>query len=466
MVDTSARLAPRHLEQLRRTFRGEIVTPDDPSYDDARRLWNAMHDRRPAVLVRPTSADDVATAVRFGREHDLEIAIRSGGHSHTGIGGQDGGLVVDMTAMRGVEVSPTSRTARANGGALLGELDVAAQEHGLVCPVGVVGHTGVAGLTLGGGIGRLQRNFGLTIDNLAAIEVVTADGRLVRATETEEPELFWGLRGAGWNYGIATAFEFRLQPFGPDLHRGVLTFRPDEVQEVWDVFRAYASAAPDTVAAIFGIAPAGADEGYPDDAVGGPIAYLAWNHSGSADDVERDTAGLRGGPKPLTATIGSSPYLDVQTAHDLAFAGGHRSFIKGLYADVFRPESLDALVDHVATGPAGGSFSVTAQGGAISRVGEGSTAYAGRAARYDHSADVAWEDPAEDDANRAWTRRAMSFVEPDAIEGRYANENADAGPDESRLIYGDAKLARLAALKRTWDPDNVFRLNHNVAPDD
>jgi FAD/FMN-containing dehydrogenase len=344
---------------------------------------------------------------------------------------------------------------------------VAAQAHGLVCPVGVIGHTGVAGLTLGGGVGRLQRQFGLTIDNLRAVELVTADGRSVRASEKEEPELFWGMRGAGWNFGIVTAFEFGLHPFGPDLHRGVRVYPAAAAHEVWDVFEAYAATTSDAVSMIYSIAPADSDtvgDGVGGLAVGDPVVITSFNHSGRAEDVERDTAGLRDGPVPISVSGGSQPYLEVQTAHDLAFAGGHRSFIKGLYADVFRPEALDSLVEHVASGPAGGSFSVTLQGGAIGRVGEGSTAYAGRAARFDHSADVAWEDPADDDANRAWVRMAMSFVEPDAIEGRYANENADAGPDESRLIYGDAKLARLGALKRAWDPDNIFRLNHNVAP--
>ena len=243
MVETTAHLQPRHLEQLRRTC-AEVITPADATYDEARRLWNAIHDRRPAVIARPSSAREVAAAVAFGREHDLEIAVRSGGHSAAGLGGANGGLLVDMSAMRGVEVDPGTRMARADGGALLGELDVAAQAHGLVCPIGVIGHTGVAGLTLGGGVGRLQRHFGLTIDNLAAVELVTADGRLVRATEDDEPELFWGLRGAGWNFGIATAFEFRLQPFGPDLHRGVLTFRATDVQEVWRIFGEFVPHAP------------------------------------------------------------------------------------------------------------------------------------------------------------------------------------------------------------------------------
>jgi FAD/FMN-containing dehydrogenase len=463
MVDATAPIAPRHLDQLRRAC-GEVITPDDATYDDARRLWNAVHDRRPAVIVRPTTATKVATAIRFAREHDLEIVVKSGGHSAAGLRGADGCLVVDLSEMRGVQVDPAARIARSNGGALLGELDVAAQAHGLVCPTGVVGHTGVAGLTLGGGVGRLQRHFGLTIDNLAAVEIATADGRLVRATETEDPELFWGLRGAGWNFGIATAFEFRLQPFGPDLHRGVLAFPATQIREVWNVFRNYAPSAPDAVSVIFNIDRAGPDAGYPDDLVGKPITFLAWNHSGSADDVERDTAGLRVGPVPLATTIASVPYLDVQTAHDLAFAWGSRSFIKSHNGNDVRPEALDELVELVATAPGEGTFSVTALGGAIGRVPEDATAYAGRESMFDLSTNSNWTDPALDEANADWCRRALAVVEPDRALGAYANGNSDAGPEESRRIYGDAKLARLAALKREWDPENVFHVNPNVAP--
>ena len=463
MVETSTALQPHHLDQLRRSC-SEVITPEDPGYDDARRLWNAIHDRRPAVIARPSDADEVGTAIRFALDHGLEIQVRSGGHSAAGLGGANGGLLVDMSAMRGVQADPQTRIARANGGALLGELDVAAQEHGLVCPTGVVGHTGVAGLTLGGGVGRLQRRFGLTIDNLAAVELVTADGRLVRATDTDEPELFWGLRGAGWNFGIATAFEFRLQPFGPDLHRGVLTFPASRVQDIWAIFHDYAPSAPDAVSTIFGIAFAGEGEGYPDDVVGKPIVYLAWNHSGPADNVERDTARLRGGPEPLTATIGSSPYLDVQAAHDLMFAWGSRSFIKSHNANDVRPEALDQLVELQGVAPGDSSFSVTALGGAIGRVPEDATAYAGRAATFDLSADSSWTDPADDAESIEWCREAMRIVEADRGLGGYANGNSDTGPEETRRIYGDAKLARLAALKRTWDPDNVFHVNPNVAP--
>ena len=274
MVDAGTHLAPRHLDRLRRSC-GDVVTADDADYDEARRLWNAIHDRRPSIIARPRNAQEVAAAIAFGREHDLEIAVQSGGHAARGLAGRDGGLVINLSRMRGVEVDPQTRIARANGGAFLGELDVAAQAHGLVCPVGVVGHTGVAGLTLGGGVGRLQRRFGLTIDNLTAVDLVTADGQLVRATETNEPELFWGLRGAGWNFGIATAFEFRLNPFGPDLHRGVLTFRATQVHDLWDTFRRYALTAPDAVSCIFGLDQAGPDAGYADDMVGKPIVFFA-----------------------------------------------------------------------------------------------------------------------------------------------------------------------------------------------
>ncbi len=463
MVEAGTRLAPRHLGQLRRSC-GDIVAPEDEDYDEARRLWNAIHDRRPAVIARPRNAREVAAAVAFGREHDLEIALQSGGHAARGLAGPDGGLVINLSNMRGVEVDPRARIARANGGAFLGELDIAAQAHGLVCPVGVVGHTGVAGLTLGGGVGRLQRRFGLTIDNLAAVELVTADGRIVRVTETEEPELFWGLRGAGWNFGIATAFELRLQPFGPDLHRGVLTFPAALVHEIWGIFHAFAAGAPDALTLIFGIGRAGEGEGYPDEVVGRPIVYIAWNHGGSPEEAERDTVTLRSGPEPLTTTIGSSPYLDVQTAHDLAFSWGGRSFIKSQNANDVRPEALGEVVELAGTGPGGASFSITALGGAIASVPEDATAYAGRAVAFDLSADSSWDDAADDEANIDWCRRVIAAFDPDRALGAYPNGNSDAGPDETLRFFGETKVARLAALKRAWDPDNVFHINPNVAP--
>ena len=357
----------------------------------------------------------------------------------------------------------------ANGGAFLGELDVAAQAHGLVCPVGVIGHTGVAGLTLGGGVGRLQRQFGLTIDNLRAVELVTADGRFVRASETEEPELFWGMRGAGWNFGIVTAFEFGLHPFGPDLHRGVRVYPRDRcarglgglrglrghraghrLDDLRD--RSRRRGGRRTTAAARRPATRSSSSSF--------------NHSGRADAVERDTAGLRRGPEPVSVSGGSQPYLEVQTAHDLAFAGGHRSFIKGLYADVFRPEALDALVEHVATGPADGSFSVTAQGGAIAPGRRGGDGLRGpsRPVRPQRRRQPG-RTPPRTTLNRAWVRDGDGLRRAGRDRGplRERERRRRPGRDaqSSTATRSSPAWPRSSA---TWDPDNVFRLNHNVAP--
>lgn len=464
MTETLVGLTREHVTRLRESCGDEVITPGDDTYDDARRVWNAMFDRRPAILVRPTSAESVATAIRFGRERDLEIAVRGGGHSASGHSTSDGGLVIDLSRLRGVTVDPERRIARANGGALLGELDVAAQAHGLVCPVGVIGHTGVAGLTLGGGMGRLQRHFGLTIDNLRAVQLVTADGRTVRASESEEPDLFWGIRGAGANFGVVTAFEFDLRAFGPLLHRGVRIYPATRVHEVWPMVRDFAAVAPDEVALILSIGRAEPAADYPASVAGEPIVIVSYNHSGDAGTVERDLAPLRAGFEPVSSTNGSQPYLEVQTANDLAMGWGHRSYIMGGYANDFRAEAFDALVEHVTRAPEGSSFAITVQGGAIARVSDDAMAFTGRDAAFEMSADTEWDDPALDETHRDWVRRAMAIVKPDAVMGRYVNEIAETGPEESRAIYGDAKLARLTTLKRAWDPDNVFRLNHNIAP--
>jgi FAD/FMN-containing dehydrogenase len=459
-----AGLGGEQVNRLRETFGGEVITPADDAYDDARRVWNARFDRRPAVILRPTLVDDVATAIRIGREHDLEIAVRAGAHSNAGHSTTDGGLVIDLSRLRGVTVDAGRRIARVGGGALLGELDVAAQAHGLVCPVGVVGHTGVGGLTLCGGMGRLQRRFGLTIDTLRAVALVTADGRTVRASESEEPDLFWGIRGAGPNFGVVTTFEFKLQEFGPLLHRGLQIYPASALHEVWPMVRDFAAVAPEELGLILTIGRAEPPEEYPESVAGQPIVIVSYNHCGDVSRVERDMAPLRSGPQPVSSSDGSQQYLEVQTSGDLAMGWGSRSYIKGGYANDFRMEALDALVEHVATGSRESSFSITVQGGAIARVPDDAMAFTGRDARFEMSASADWADPAQDDAQHGWVRRAMEIVEPDAVTGRYANEIGDSGPEESRAIYGDAKLARLTALKRAWDPDNVFRLNHNIAP--
>jgi FAD/FMN-containing dehydrogenase len=451
-------------DELRRHFGGEIIEPDTADYDDARRVWNAVFDRRPALIVRPTNVDDVVAAVRFGREHDLEIAVRGGGHSALGHSTAEGGLVIDLRRLDDVTVDPGRRRARTGGGALLGQLDIAAQEHGLVCPVGVVGHTGVAGLTLGGGVGRLQRNFGLTIDNLRSVELVTADGRVVTASADEEPDLFWGLRGAGANFGIATSLEFDLHEFSGTLHRGVHIHPATDIHELWAVFRDFAMSAPETVATIFTVALAEPASSYPEAIAGRPIVVISFNHSGAGEDVERDIAPLLSGPKPASVTAGTERYLDAQRSSDLLLDWGSRSFILGGYVADCLPDVLDGFVAHVESVPGDSSISVTAMGGAIDRVDDDSAAYTGRGRPFDVSPDTSWTDPALDDANAAWVRGAMAIVEPHLMPGRYINELSDGGPEMTRSSYGDTKLERLRELKRAWDPTNVFRLNHNIDP--
>jgi FAD/FMN-containing dehydrogenase len=464
MVQASTGLTREQERQLRDAVTGDVVTPADDGYDDARRVWNAMFDRRPAVVVRPSSVDDVVAAVRFGRDRDLEIAIRGGGHSAVGHSTSDGGIVIDLARLNDVSVDPDRRLARAGGGALLGQLDIAGEAHGLVCPVGVVGHTGVAGLTLGGGVGRLQRRFGLTIDSLRAVELVTADGRHVRASATEEPELFWGLRGAGANFGVATSLELELHPFSGTLHRGVHIHPATDIHELWPIFRSFAASAPDTIAAIFTVALAEPVADYPESVAGRPIVIISYNHSGAGDDVERDIAPLLTGPAPASKTATSEPYLTAQRSSDLTMAWGSRTVILGGYVADCSPAVLDAFVAHVEHVPGDSSISVTAMGGAIGRVADDAMAFTGRTVPFDVSPDTAWSDPALDDANRAWVHQAMAIVEPDLLPGRYINELSDAGPEVTRASYGDATLARLQSLKGVWDPDNVFRLNHNIEP--
>src|SRR5436190_10039475 len=281
-------------------FAGELVRPDDPGYDAARAVWNSMIDRRPALIVRPTGTEDVVAALRFAREQELDVAVRCGGHSIPGFSTCDDGIVIDLSRMRGAAVDPRLRTARVRGGALLAELDDAAQAHELVCPVGVVSHTGVAGLTLGGGMGRLQRKLGLTIDSLRAVELVTADGRVVSASEDENPELFWGMRGAGPNFGIVTSFEFQLHPFAGLVTHGTVTHPVERAEELAERYRELVEDGPDELWTSFGIAVGGDARG--------PVASVSVLHSGSSADAERDLAGLRALAHPLEDSIESKPY--------------------------------------------------------------------------------------------------------------------------------------------------------------
>jgi FAD/FMN-containing dehydrogenase len=440
-------------------FEGEIVRPDDPGYDAARAVWNSMIDRRPALIVRPTGNDDVIAALRFAREQELIVAVRCGGHSIPGFSTCDDGIVIDLSRMRGVEVDPEQRTARVRGGSLLAELDDAAQAHKLVCPVGVVSHTGVAGLTLGGGMGRLQLKLGLTIDSLLAVELVTADGRVVRASEDENPELFWGMRGAGANFGIVTSFEFRLHPFEGVVTHGTVTHPIERADELADLYRELVAEGPDELWTSFGMA-AGADGR-------GPTASVSVAHSGSPADVERDLAALRALEDPLEDSVEQKPYLAAQRLFDAPMEWGQRFSMKSSFLASLPETLVHDWADQVSDVPDGateGGFSVWTWGRAIADVSEEDTAFTGRDAAFWAGAEIAWNDGAIDDACRSWARAAADTAAPYAAVGRYVNDVTEVGGDVARMIYGDAKYERLVALKREWDPDNVFRLNQNIKP--
>jgi FAD/FMN-containing dehydrogenase len=461
----AAALTAAQLESLRRGFRGDIIGPGDDRYDAARRIWNALIDRRPAVVVRPTSVPDVIAAVRFARDLGLPFVVRGGGHTATDSSTCDDGVVIDLGRMNGVSVDAASRRAIVAGGAQLRALDEAAQAHGLVCPIGVIGHTGVGGLTLGGGMGRLMRRFGLTIDNLRRVEVVTAKGNIVHASETEHPELFWGIRGAGTQFGVVTSFEFELQPFAGTVTRGVRIYEGHRVADVWATYRRLLDDAPE-LTATFGLGRAVPEADYPESVAGQPIAFIGFINSGDPATADRDVAALRAGPTPAFSTGGPAPYLQVQTMNDEATPWGRRSYIDSLFADDLPAPILERLVEHVADAPGDAGFGVSAFGGAIARVDDDETAFPSRAIPFDVSADAgAWDDPADDERQIGWTRAAMAIVAEAATAfGRYTNESSETGDAVSRSVYGDAKYARIAALKREWDPDNVFLGNHNVAP--
>ena len=438
------------------TFAGEIVRRGDPGYDAARVVWNGMIDRYPELVVRPTNAGDVAAAIRFGRERELPIAVRSGGHSIPGLSTCDDGIVIDLSRMTGVRVDPSARTARVNGGALLGELDREAQAVGLVCPVGVVSHTGVAGLTLGGGMGRLQRKHGLTIDNLLAVDLVTADGRTVRASEDENPDLFWGLRGAGANFGVVTSFRFRLHPLAWPVTHGTLVHPIERATDLAARFRALVETGPDELWASFGL-------GFAD---GRPVAMVTVLHSGRPEDAERDLAELRAFGPPISDSIEAKPHLDPQTMNDDEQSWGQRFSMKSAFVPSLDDDVVELCVGHLERAPDGGDsgFSVWAGGGAIARVPDDATAFTGRQGTYWIAAETLWHDAARDDEMRPWPRDAIADVEPYATAGRYVNDVAEIGDEVVRSIYGVAKYDRLVELKRAWDPDNVFRLNQNIRP--
>jgi len=457
-----------NIMNLRRSFAGQIVLPDEAGYHQARRVWNAIVDRRPAVIARCAGTADVAAAVRFARDRGLEIGVRGGGHSIAGLAVPTGGLMIDLSLMDAVRVDPGRRRGRVQGGALLGGLDRAAQSFGLATTAGNVSHTGVGGLTLGGGMGWLARQFGLACDNVARFEVVSADGEILHASETENQDLFWGLRGGGGNFGIVTEFEFRLHPVSTAALTADLFYTPQDAPQALRRWRDLIAGAPLRATLTAWAGPAGNWPFLPPGLRGRPMVSVGYVWTGDPDDGRRLLPALRGGTSPVAEQTEELTYLQLQSIDDAAQAAGQRRYWKGHYLREFGDDAIGAFVSCGARDGDGqidpellASGELQAYGGAIADVGPGETAFSHRSALIEFVARAGWTDPAEDQARISIARRYGAAIEPYA-SGAYVNDLTDEGAEGIRRAYGTGQLARLAAIKHRYDPHNIFHLNHNI----
>jgi len=456
------------LEALRAALEGDVVVPGDPGYDDVRRVWNAAIDRRPAVVVRCRSAADVGAALTFAVVQDLEVAVRGGAHSISGMSTVDAGLVVDLSPLNGVQVDPQERRARVGGGALLADVLAAAQEHALAVPVGAISHTGVGGLTLGGGMGWLTRLHGLTIDNLLSAEVVLADGRVLRASLEDNPDLFWAVRGGGGNFGVVTEFELALSPVGPMVEFGMLFWPLDQGAEALRACREVVGTLPDGVNVVVAALNAPPEPFVPEQHQGQPgYAALVVGFAGS-DEHQSVLSRFRAALPPLWEFATPMPYMALQQMLDEPNRWGQYYYDKGLYLDDITDGAIEAFVEHVPRKSSPGSVVLLYRlDGAYSAVGEDETAFSGgRSPRYNVFVIAAAPTPADLDEDRVWVRGLHDALVPHAVStGTYVNALSGV-EDEGRVraAYGDQKYARLASLKRTYDPHNVFHRNANIRP--
>jgi FAD/FMN-containing dehydrogenase len=445
-------------------FAGELIAPGDESYDEARTIWNGAIDRRPALIARCHGADDVVAALRNARERDLIVAVRSGGHGVAGLAVCDHGLVVDLSAMRAVAVDPVARTARAQAGALWGDVDGATQEHGLATVGGIVTHTGIAGLTLGGGIGWLMRRYGATVDNLLGAEVVTADGEILRVSEDEHPELFWGLRGGGGNFGVVTSFDYRLHAVGPTVLAGPIYYDLEDAPDVLRHYRDYIAEVPDELTTILNLRHAPPLDFLPAEAHGQPVVAVIVCYAGPVERGEELLAPLRRFGSPIVDAVAPRPYVELQQLFNPAVPHGWHYYWKSWELPPLEDEAIDTIVEQAGKITSDRSYIIVFQlGGAVARGPD--TAFAQRDAAHDVNINAAWlpDDP-EPERHVAWARDCFDALEPLAGGRAYVNFLGDEGADRVRAAYGEARYERLVALKRQYDPTNVFRLNQNVAP--
>jgi len=458
------RLDREPVDELSASIRGELLTRTSPGYEQARSVWNAMIDRRPALIARCTDADDVQEAVRFVRDHDLLVAVRGGGHNIAGTAVCDGGMVIDLSRMKDVRVEADARRATVGPGATLGDFDGEAQRHGLATPLGINSTTGVAGLTLGGGFGWLTRKHGMTVDNLRSAEIVTMDGAIRRASPEEHPDLFWALRGGGGNFGVVTAFEFDLHPVGPDVWSGVVVYRAEDAPAALRQWRDFAEEAEEETAVWAILRPAPPLPFLPEESHGDDVLVLAAFHAGDPAEGERATAPVRSFGVPLGEHMGPQPYVEFQKAFDPLLTPGARNYWKTHDFSHLSDATLDDAVTLAAECPSPHCEVFFGQlGGAMERVAPDATAYAGRDARYVMNVHGRWESPDEDEAGVGWTRRVYRAMEPRATGGAYVNFLTEEEDDRVRWAYG-VNYERLARIKAEYDPRNRLRTNMNIRP--
>lgn len=448
-------IPPSNLQKFRQTLRGQSLSPGEPDYDTTRAIPNAMIDRRPAVIARCTGAADVIACVRFAQEHDLLVAVRGGGHSVAGKSVCDGGLMIDLSTMKGIRVDPSRRTVRAETGLTLGEFDRETQAFGLATTLGVVSKTGIAGLTLGGGWGHLHAKYGLALDNLISADVVTADGRLLTANARENEDLFWGVRGGSGNFGVVTSLEYRLHELGPVF--GGAVFHPAaKAKEVLRFFREFSETIPDELVIQCGSFTT------PDNM---PVFAVAACYCGNPSEGEKVLKPLRTFGPPVADALSVMSYLQLQGMFDPFFPPGRQTYVKSNFIRTLSDEAIQAIASFAGTSPSPFSFApfIEHWHGAATRVGATGTAFPHRQHSYNLMFWSNWESPSESEKNIQWTRTSWNSLRPFLVEGSYGNYLSDEGDAFARAAYGP-NYDRLVALKNKYDPTNFFRMNHNIKP--
>jgi hypothetical protein len=452
------------LGALEESFRGQLVRQSDSDYDDRRKIWNGSIDRRPALIARCAGVADVIVAVRFAREQGLLVALRSGGHSYPGLSVCDAGIVIDLEQMKGIRVDPEARTARAQAGVLLGEMDRETQAFGLAVPAGIVTTTGLAGLTLGGGVGWLQRKYGLTIDQLLRVDVVTAEGEFVKASAEENTDLFWGLRGGGGNFGIVTEFEFRLNPVGPMVLAGPVMWPLEDSPQVLRFYREWIQEVPEELTTIVTFRRMLPLPSIPEELHGKHVLVVGCCYAGPVEEGERVLKPLRDFGAPLADGCAPMPFVAHQAMLDPGFPHGWWYYIRSCNLAELNDEVIDTLADHgLRIASPVTVFSIYHLGGAVARVGEDEAAFTGRDAGHLLNVIGITRTGEGFDPEREWARGLWSALEPHH-QNVYVNFLMEEGEERIRQAYGAEKYDRLKALKRKYDPDNFFRLNQNITP--